>query len=100
MTYKIRNNSAYIESQWAAFGHLYAILSPNEKRGKTSYDEYSMDFICCMGNCGLLDAGYSDINYTWTNGKKRGNKICKVFDTVLYNEEWIDTMGDTMIQHM
>ncbi|XP_060210414.1 uncharacterized protein LOC132637321 [Lycium barbarum] len=59
-----------------------------------------MDFISCLDDCGLVDAGYSGNTFTWTNGRKRGNMICKRLDRVLYNEEWNDNMGDSMVKHM
>ncbi|XP_059284912.1 uncharacterized protein LOC132038228 [Lycium ferocissimum] len=59
-----------------------------------------MDFISCLDDCGLVDAGYSGNTFTWTNGRKRGNRICKRLDRVLYNEEWNDNMGDSMVKHM
>ncbi|XP_059295411.1 uncharacterized protein LOC132048739 [Lycium ferocissimum] len=58
-----------------------------------------MDFITCLDDYGLVDAGYSGNIFTWTNGRKRANRICKRLDRELYNEEWNNIMGITLVKH-
>ncbi|XP_060190749.1 uncharacterized protein LOC132620039 [Lycium barbarum] len=51
-----------------------------------------------MDDCGLVDVGYSGNTFTWTNGRKAGSWTCKILDRVLYNEEWNNNMGATLVK--
>ncbi|XP_060190891.1 uncharacterized protein LOC132620221 [Lycium barbarum] len=94
---KLRQNMHKIDGPWVVLGDFNAILSPNEKKGGRPHKiSQSMDFITCMDDCGLFDARYSGNTFTWSNGRKKGNRICKRLDRILYNEEWSNNTGDTL----
>ncbi|XP_060210339.1 uncharacterized protein LOC132637237 [Lycium barbarum] len=98
--HKLRQNSSLIDGPSAVLGDVNVILSPSEKKGGTPHRmSQSMDFITCLDDCGLVDAGYSGSPFTWTNGRQKGNMICKRLDRVLYNEEWNENIGNSMVKH-
>lgn len=72
----VNDMSNHINGPWSIGGDFNVIMDPNEKKGGRIHRlSKSMDFIRCMEDCGMADAGYTGINYTWSNGRRRDNRI-------------------------
>ncbi|XP_059295600.1 uncharacterized protein LOC132048938 [Lycium ferocissimum] len=60
----------------------------------------SMDFLECLTDCGLIEAGFSGSQYTWCNNWGPPRTIWKRLDRLLYHEEWLDMFNSTKVEHL
>ncbi|XP_059277797.1 uncharacterized protein LOC132031975 [Lycium ferocissimum] len=60
----------------------------------------SIDFLNCLEDCGLVDAGYFGTKYTWCNDRGFPKTIWKRLDRVLINTEWANELRETTVQHL
>lgn len=94
----LEDMSNTISGPWAVLGDFNAILAPEEKKGgKPHRLSKSLDFIYCLEDCNLQDAGYTGNTFTWCNGRRKGKRISKRLDRVLVNDCWLDTFQNTRI---
>ncbi|OIT29721.1 hypothetical protein A4A49_29474 [Nicotiana attenuata] len=102
---KLWNNLRYISSQatgpWVVCGDFNSIMNSDKKKGGTQHRlSQSIDFITCMEEYGLTDASYTGTPFTWCNGWKRGRRISKRLDRVLFNEEWAELFSTVRVDHL
>lgn len=50
--------------------------------------------------CGFTDLGYSGLPYTWDNRQERGRNIKARLDRALGDENFLQVMGETAMQHV
>ncbi|KAH0647498.1 hypothetical protein KY285_032746 [Solanum tuberosum] len=60
----------------------------------------SLDFLDCLSECGLQDAGYSGAKFTWCDNKDPPNTIWKRLDILVYNTNWFDDYNTTSVSHL
>lgn len=53
-----------------------------------------------MNECGMLDAGYSGNDFTWTNNRRKMKRIRERLDKVFYNDEWSATFPLINVRHL
>ncbi|XP_049381360.1 uncharacterized protein LOC125845914 [Solanum stenotomum] len=76
-------------------------MSPDEKKGgKPHIMEKSWDFISCMNDCGMVDAGYKGLKFTWCNAREISEIICKRMDRTFTNQHWTDSFSIIDIEHL
>ncbi|KAL0298802.1 UNVERIFIED_CONTAM: hypothetical protein Sradi_6540000 [Sesamum radiatum] len=81
---------------WLVGGDFNVILHPNENQGGDMRRLGSIDdFNDMMIDTGLMDAGFEEDPFTWTN-----KRVWKRLDRVLYSKEWTDTYNSTRVQHL
>lgn len=97
----LRHLHDVIDGPWAVFGDFNSILAPEEKRGGIQHSlTRSLDFINCIEDCELADAGFSGNAFTWCNGGRGRRIIRKRLDRVLIKENWSDLYQQTRIDHL
>lgn len=80
-----------IQGSWGVVGDFNVITVSIEKKGGRPYKvEKSIDFLDCIDNCGLQDAGYYGAMYTWSDNRGAPNTIWRRLDKLLINMEWSD----------
>lgn len=80
-----------IDGPWAVGGDFNVTVSPDEKKGGRPHIlSKSIDFIKCMGDCGLFDNNFTGNTFTLCNNRKRRKRISKRIDKVITNQEWFD----------
>ncbi|XP_015168636.1 uncharacterized protein [Solanum tuberosum] len=60
----------------------------------------SLDFLDCLSECGLQDAGYSGAKFTWCDNKDPPNTIWKRLDILVYNTNWFDDYNTTSVSYL
>lgn len=92
----LRKIKDHVDGPWAIFGDFNVITHADEKNGGRMHRlAQSLDFLNCMGDCGMMDAGYVGNPFTWTNGRRKTKKISKRLDRVMYNDEWSEFCCDS-----
>ncbi|KAH0711970.1 hypothetical protein KY289_007929 [Solanum tuberosum] len=76
------------------------INNGNLSSRSVSRNANSWDFISCMNDCGMVDAGYKGLRFTWFNARKRSKKIWKRLDRTFINQHWIDSFSIIDIEHL
>ncbi|KAH0769974.1 hypothetical protein KY290_013955 [Solanum tuberosum] len=62
--------------------------------------EESLDFIQCLNDCGLQDAGFSGSKYTWCDNRDPPYTIWKRLDRLVHNSQWFDVFNATSVTHL
>ncbi|XP_060182557.1 uncharacterized protein LOC132612273 [Lycium barbarum] len=87
----LRNCISMINGPWCINGDFNVIMSPDEKKGgKPHRMEKSWDFITCMDDCGMVDAGFTGLRFTWCNTRGKPHRIWKRLDRVFFNHQCHD----------
>ncbi|XP_059284742.1 uncharacterized protein LOC132038032 [Lycium ferocissimum] len=90
-----------LKGPWGVIGDFNVIACPEEKHGGAPYNmQKSMDFLECLTDCGLIDAGYTGAQYTWCNNWGHPKTIWKRLDRLVYNEAWLDKFNGTSVSHL
>ncbi|XP_070050094.1 uncharacterized protein [Nicotiana tomentosiformis] len=93
--------NSQFQGPWSIFGDFNCIVNATEKEGgRPPRLRKSLDFINCMNGCGMLDAGYSSNNFTWTNNRRKMKKIRERLDRVFYYDEWSATFPLINVRHL
>jgi hypothetical protein len=83
---------------WMCVGDFNEILTPEEKTRVALRKERQMDqFRNALGNCQLLDLGFTGAQYTWTNGRHDGNFVKERLDRAVANLEWRGMFCETTV---
>nr|XP_009786204.1 PREDICTED: uncharacterized protein LOC104234350 [Nicotiana sylvestris] len=91
----------YIDDPWCIYGDFNAIMGPKEKKGGNPHRmEKSWEFISCMEDCGMVDASYKGLRFTWCNARGRHQRIWKRLDRVFINHHWTDKFSFIDIEHL
>ncbi|XP_060170382.1 uncharacterized protein LOC132601299 [Lycium barbarum] len=82
-------------------GDFNVIMESSVKKGFRSHRFCrSLGFSKCMEECGMMDAGFSGNNFTWTNGRRMRNRIMKRLDRVMYNDKWLEEFSIVTVRHL
>ncbi|XP_059315482.1 uncharacterized protein LOC132066118 [Lycium ferocissimum] len=80
--------SSSVDCPWAVFGDFNVITNAEEKKGGRPFNiSNSLDFLNCIEDSGLQDAGFLGDPFTWCDNKGH-RAIWKRLDRVLINAEW------------
>nr|XP_016453918.1 PREDICTED: uncharacterized protein LOC107778219 [Nicotiana tabacum] len=74
--------------------------SSEKDEGRPHRLSKSLDFINCMSECSMMDAGYSGNDFTWTNNRRKRKGIRERLDRVFYNNEWSATFPLVNVRHL
>ncbi|XP_019251335.1 PREDICTED: uncharacterized protein LOC109230274 [Nicotiana attenuata] len=97
----MKNILNYIQEPWGVFRDFNVITTSDEKKGGRCYImEESLDFIECLNECGLQDAGFIGSIFTWCDNRDPPSTIWKRLDRMVYNSAWFDTLNATTVTHL
>ncbi|XP_070057376.1 uncharacterized protein [Nicotiana tomentosiformis] len=98
---ELRSIANRIQGSWGVVGDFNVIIDIEEKRGGRPFRiKKSLNFLSCISDCGLLDAGLFGNIFTWSDNRGPPNTIWKRLDTLLINEAWGDEFSDTSVIHL
>ena len=81
---------------WMVGGDFNIIASVNEREGGAAPNFNAInDFGACILDCGLNDAGFEGLPYTW-----KGPGIKQRLDRILVNHVWLDTFHSTKLSFL
>ncbi|KAG5628289.1 hypothetical protein H5410_000006 [Solanum commersonii] len=102
LSFRLRSHATLGSFPWAVCGDFNTIITREEKKGGNPFNiTDSTPFINCIDDCMLMDAGYSDNNFTWCNNhKKVSRKMWEILDRLLINNEWEELFKSTTVQHL
>ncbi|KAG5582631.1 hypothetical protein H5410_053258 [Solanum commersonii] len=90
-----------LNGPWAVVGDFNVISDSTEKKGGRPHSaEKSLDFVSCLSDCGIEDAGYVGNIFTWCNNRGDSNTIWKRLDRLMYNSSRFDQFGKTTVTHL
>ncbi|XP_060182082.1 uncharacterized protein LOC132611715 [Lycium barbarum] len=96
----IESFSSDLNAPWAVLGDFNVIVEADEKKGGRPFNiSESFDFLNCMEDSGLQDAGFLGSSYTWCDNRGQ-NAIWKRLDRVLINAEWTSSFDFTTVNHL
>ncbi|XP_051127824.1 uncharacterized protein LOC127249172 [Andrographis paniculata] len=85
-----------VGAPWIVGGDFNAIADIFEREGPGRPRLRSIqDFSGALFDAGLIDAGYEDPQYTWTN-----RRVWKRLDRILYSRSWEEFAESTRVQHL
>ncbi|XP_060170788.1 uncharacterized protein LOC132601740 [Lycium barbarum] len=97
----LRNTAERIQGPWGVVGDFNVITCCEEKQGGRPFRiEDCVNFLSCLADCGLQDAGFFGSNFTWCDNRDPPNTIWERLDRLVYNSEWFDTFGSTLVTHL
>lgn len=68
--------SSKINSVWLVAGDFDDILSQSDKVGDSRINHSrSSKFLSCINHCNLIDLGFKDNRYTWSNHRHRRKSL-------------------------
>lgn len=80
-----------LDKPWLTIGDFNAILKEEEKKWGLRPLRISMlEFNDCLHNCGLIQAGKSGLEYSWSNNRAGKKRIVCNLDRAVYNAKWLD----------
>nr|XP_009618786.1 uncharacterized protein LOC104110923 [Nicotiana tomentosiformis] len=95
------NFSVSHKGPWAIIGDFNVISDHEENnRGNPYRIDKSFDFLECLTECGLQDAGFLGNIVTWYNNRVTPDTIWKRLDRMVYNSEWFSLFGRTTVTHL
>lgn len=82
-------------------GDFNIILGAEEKYGGLPYSlNNSLEFMNCIDDYGLQDAGYYGAKFTWCDNRGPNNTIWKRLDRLLINSEWSERIHETLVMYL
>ncbi|XP_059315722.1 uncharacterized protein LOC132066425 [Lycium ferocissimum] len=98
---KLRSISDNYNLPWLVTGDFNCIIDPVEKKGRSLHRmSKCMEFIQCIMDCELLDAGYTGSPFTWCNGWVTDRRVWQRLDRALTNHLWVNTFDTTNVYHL
>ncbi|KAG5625372.1 hypothetical protein H5410_010590 [Solanum commersonii] len=90
-----------VQGPWGAIGDFNVICTTEEKMGGRPFTlGESLDFLDCLSECGLQDAGYSGAKFTWCDNRDPPNTIWKRLDRLVYNTNWFHDYNTTSVSYL
>ncbi|KAK4734155.1 hypothetical protein R3W88_008416 [Solanum pinnatisectum] len=78
-----------------------SIMDTEEKNSGVPFNiSKGIDFITCMDDCGMTDAGYIGNIHTWCNGRRGRNRINLRLDRVLQNDDWAILFPNIKVENL
>lgn len=82
-------------------GNFNEIISQFEKGGCNPINwAKAKNFLNYINYCGLIDLGFKEIHYTWSNHRYRSGLIVKRLDRCLSNLSWSKIFPNTTVTHL
>ncbi|XP_060188598.1 uncharacterized protein LOC132617573 [Lycium barbarum] len=98
---KLRELNYIINGPWIIGGDFNSIMEAEEKKGGVPFRlSNCLDFINCMEDCGMTDAGFTGNIHTWCNGRGGTERIHMRLDRLVYNEEWSTKFQNIHVEHL
>jgi hypothetical protein len=86
---------------WICIGDFNAIISPNDKLGGRPFDSYSSNpFTDFMDGYGMVDLGFCENPYTWSNHRQGSSLIKERLDRGIANSSWITSFPSYSVVHL
>lgn len=85
---------------WLAMGDFNEIACEEEKFGGTSNAYRIQRFNEMLDYCNLLDLGFKEPKFTWTNLRQVGGLIQERLDRAVANEEWSLSYPNAEVWHL
>ncbi|OIT30842.1 hypothetical protein A4A49_27518 [Nicotiana attenuata] len=96
----LRNLASTIQEPWGVIGDFNVIMNREEKfGGRPHILEESLEFIECLNDCGLQDAGYTGAKLTWCDNRDPPLTIWKRLGRLVYNSNWFE-LNNTAVTHL
>ncbi|KAG5596871.1 hypothetical protein H5410_038103 [Solanum commersonii] len=90
-----------VQGPWGAIRDFNVICTAEEKMGGRPFTlGESLDFLDCLSECGLQDAGYTGAKFTCCNNRDPPNTIWKRLDRLVYNTNWFDDYNTISVSHL
>nr|XP_018622310.2 uncharacterized protein LOC104084550 [Nicotiana tomentosiformis] len=94
---KLKSVSRQVQGPWSIVGDFNSIMTTEEPSGGIPHClSKSTDFITCMEDCGMSDAGFIGSSFTWCNSRR----VSKRLDRALINEGWAEMFTSVRIDHL
>ncbi|XP_074318298.1 uncharacterized protein LOC141655099 [Silene latifolia] len=91
----------FSENKWRLTGFYGWILFETKKEGGAPRAQGEMDeFRDAIGDCGLLDIGYSGNMFTWWNKRPEPHAIFERLDRGVASPEWLDMHPALSLKHL
>ena len=92
----------HVSLLWVLLGDFNDMISDEEKLGGLPVNRTHMSaFRNCMDNCGLIDLGFHNLRYTWTNKSPCWQTTIKErLDRGLGNAEWATLFPSAEVHHL
>ncbi|XP_071902725.1 uncharacterized protein [Coffea arabica] len=85
---------------WLVGGDFNVISTLAEYTGRAPQDLGAIsDFNTAISNCRLQELSYTGSSYTWS-GIRAGTRIWKRLEKTLVNQQWLDFLPNTSVQHL
>ena len=68
--------------------------------GKRVHVNRSLAFKDYLDSCNMVDMGFSDPRYTWTNKRDLNNLILERIDSFFMNPDWCLLYPDAKVKHL
>jgi len=82
-------------------GDFNVILNAEEKLGGLPFvHSEASDFAHCVNNSALMELPTTRSKFTWWNGRIEEGCIFKRLDRVLVNQEFLDLLPSSSVQHL
>ncbi|XP_060195386.1 uncharacterized protein LOC132624660 [Lycium barbarum] len=97
----LRTLNSHINKPWSIMGDFNNIIEAEEKQGGRQHRlSRSLEFVGCMDDCNMMDAGYSGDKFTWTNARRLRGRILMRLDRVMYNDHWSQKFPIVNTRHL
>ncbi|XP_075086526.1 uncharacterized protein LOC142169190 [Nicotiana tabacum] len=97
---ELRDLASWVNGPRGVVGDFNVVSCEEKKGGRPFRVEDSLDFLACLSDCGLQDAGYCCSQFTWSDNRDPPNTIWERLDRLVYNAEWFDSFGSTVVTHL
>ncbi|XP_070052092.1 uncharacterized protein LOC142178801 [Nicotiana tabacum] len=96
-----KNLASTIKEPWGVIGDFNVITNREEKLGGRPHRlEKSLEFIECLNEYGLQDAGFAGAKVTCCDNRDPPLTIWKRLDKLVYNLDWFDNLNNTPVTHI
>lgn len=91
----------YYTGPWFVGGDFNEVLRATEEYcGNLISNRRADAFANCINYCKLIDLGFKDSCYMWTNTRRYGYTILERLDCLLTNYYWINLFPEVVVQYL